>query len=120
MTDRNQRDGRTVFPYRNIEDERPSTIREWLDAQDGGPDADVAERVRLLRASIDAVRADDTPRTRAVLALAEFDAESVGYAWDALPWSSGTYSMDVDQRYYVMHAISRVDYLVEHGLVKLP
>jgi hypothetical protein len=69
---------------------------------------------RTLRAAIDRVREEDTPRNRAVLALARHDCERVGYQWDNLPWGSGD-ACEIDQRFYVMHAMDRVDVLIEGG-----
>lgn len=105
LSSRNERDGTLVFPYRNTDDEHPSAVREWLDTREHG--------------SLEAVREEDTPRTRAILALARLDAEYTGVHWDSIPWRDemlGSFC----QAWYVMHAITRVDYLVESGAVKLP
>jgi hypothetical protein len=104
MSGRRMRAGVAVFPYRNTEEEYPSDVREWLDIHNGGP--------------VDAVREEDTPRNRAVLALARLDAEYSGIHWDSIPWrdeSLGSWC----QAWYVMHAIARIDYLVSTGHMTL-
>lgn len=69
-----------------------------------------------LRASIEDVRIDQrSNRNRAILTLARHDAEYVGYPWDGLPWRDDDWG--ADQAYYVMHAMERVDHLIERGFI---
>jgi hypothetical protein len=102
---RKRDDGKPVFPYRNTAGEYPSDIREWLDQRSSFD-------------GIEQVRSSDSPRDRAIMALAQLDAEYVGLRWDSLPWRSD--DDNADQMLYVMHAVTRISYLVEHGFVVLP
>jgi hypothetical protein len=98
-----------TFPYRNTEGKHPSDVREWLESRDKKYGYD----------DIDAVRQEDSPRNRAVLALARFDAEYTGIHWDSLPWRDDLFGSGC-QSWYVMHAITRVDYLTDSGWLFLP
>jgi hypothetical protein len=106
--DRTVRDGETVFPYRNTEEEYPSSIRAWLD-----------ERLEVeLRETLESVRDAGTPRSRAILELAKFDAEVCGIHWHSIPWRDDMLGSGC-QAWYVMGAVSRIDYLVHIGAVEL-
>lgn len=102
---RTVRDGRMVFPYRNTDGEHASDIREWLDARE--------------RESLEAIRDDNSPRSRAILALAQFDAEAGGIHWDSIPWRDTDLGCGC-QLWYVSGAAWRVDWLVNVGAVELP
>ncbi len=98
-------EGIQVFPYRNTEDEYPSDVREWLDAH--------------VSDNLETVRAENTTRNRAILALARFKAEYTGIRWDSLPWSDEMLS-SCCQSWYVMQSKVEVDYMLDIGLLCLP
>jgi hypothetical protein len=108
MGERNTRDGRTVYPYRNTDDEHPSAIRDWLDALP--PTRGIGH--------LDAIRDGDDTRSKAIMALAQFKAEASGVRWDAIPWRDEDLG-GFCQAWYVSGALWSVDWLLHTGLVVL-
>jgi hypothetical protein len=107
--ERNVVGGQAVYPYRNTEGEFPSPIRDWLES--------LPRRMGI--GDLDAIRYGDDGRSKAIMALAQFDAESCGVHWDSIPWADELLGGGC-QAWYVSGSVWRVDWLLHTGLLVLP